>query len=66
MLAQTLQDLVVVPDGRGLILTRSKVALQLKGGEKSNKPESETDQGEGGSSAGLEKAAEKTGQVMYS
>lgn len=38
MLAQTLQDLVVVPDGRGLILTRSKVALQLKGGRKATSP----------------------------
>lgn len=31
VLTQTLQDLIVVPDGRGLVFTCSKVALQLKG-----------------------------------
>lgn len=31
VLAQTLQDLVVVPDGGGLLLTGRKVALQLEG-----------------------------------
>lgn len=30
VLAQALEDLVVVPDGRGLIFTCSKVALQLQ------------------------------------
>ena len=33
VLTQTLQDLVMVPDGGGLVFTRSKVALQLKGKE---------------------------------
>lgn len=33
MLTEPLQDLVVVSDGRGLILTGSKVALQLQGEE---------------------------------
>lgn len=33
VLTQTLQDLVVVPDGGGLVFTCSKVALQLKGKE---------------------------------
>lgn len=34
VLTQTLQHLIVVPDGRGLIFTCSKVALQLKGEKK--------------------------------
>lgn len=33
VLTQALQDLVVVPDSRGLVLTRCKVALQLEGRE---------------------------------
>lgn len=35
VLTQTLQDFVVVADGRGLIFTGGKVALQLKGKTKS-------------------------------
>lgn len=31
VLTKALQDLVVVPDGRGLVLTCCKVTLQLKG-----------------------------------
>lgn len=33
VLTQALQDLVMVPDSRGLVLTRCKVALQLEGRE---------------------------------
>lgn len=41
VLTQTLQDLVMVPDGRGLIFTCSKVALQLKGKKNALKIRSE-------------------------
>lgn len=57
MLAQTLQDLVVVPDGRGLIFACSKVALQLEG--RNNKAQLETDKEEGCRSPGLQQAGEK-------
>lgn len=67
VLAQPLQDLIMVPDGRGLILTRSKVALQLQvAGRKSNNPKSEKDRGEGRGRAGSEKAAEESGQKTSS
>lgn len=65
MLTQTLQDLVVVPDGRGLIFTCSKVALQLKG-KKGSSPRLEMDnKEEGHGSSGIKKVAEKTSQRMY-
>lgn len=54
VLAQALQDLVMVADGRGLVLTCGKVALQLE--EKT----SNVDKEQGYRSSGIKKAAEKT------
>lgn len=64
MLTQTLQDLIVVPDGRGLIFTHSKVALQLKGRKEA--PRLETgNREEGHGSSGAKKVAEKASQRVY-
>lgn len=57
VLTETLQDLVMVPDGRGLVFTCSKVALQLKG--KNTHGKLGLGEEEGYRGPGIEEAAEK-------